>query len=479
MARPPVRTLAFEDDVQEEAKQCIVYTPPAPPATVTPASTYVPATVPTPFVTTCPTPGVYTIPAKTLTITEETTVCAPTSTKCTSGTNTAGGVTTVVETSTTVVCPYATTTVSGGVTTSTILTTTYVCPSAGTYTIAPVTTVVSTETVWVYPTVTSYPVGTYTQNEVIETVTETDYVIFCPYTSSKPAAPVATYTPAAPAAPKYTPATSSPGELGNSGKKWAITYSPYTSSGECKSPGSVMSDIQQIANSGYTTVRLYGSACSGLENVGAACQAYGLKMIIGVFIDETGLTGMAATDVSAILAWGKWSLVELIVIGNEAVFNNYCSGSELASFITSCKTQFSNAGYHGPCTTTEPLDILQANTAVICEVIDVVGCNIHPYFNGATPAAAAGSFVAGQLALVDALCPGKTGINLETGWPSAGNCIGVSCPSPANQAIALQSIADTVGGKSCVLSFFDDLWKEAGDCGCETSFGIEAIVSTF
>jgi hypothetical protein len=66
-------------------------------------------------------------------------------------------VTTVVETSTTVVCPYATTTVSGGVTTSTILTTTYVCPSAGTYTIAPVTTVVSKETIWVYPTVASYP----------------------------------------------------------------------------------------------------------------------------------------------------------------------------------------------------------------------------------------------------------------------------------------------------------------------------------
>jgi exo-beta-1,3-glucanase (GH17 family) len=356
-----------------------------------------------------------------------------------------------------------------------ISTTTYVCPTPGTYTIAPVTTVVETETIWVYPTVTSYPAGTYTRTEVIETVTETDYVLFCPYATSAPALPASTYTPAPPA---YTPpASSNTGTLGNSGPKWAITYSPFTNGGLCKDAGSVENDIAAIKGAGYATVRIYASVCSGLETVGAACEKYGLKMIIGVFVDDTGLTGGAASDVSAIISWAKWELVELIVIGNEAVFNGYCSASELAAFISSCKSSFSKAGYSGPCTTTEPLDILQANTEVICEVVDVVGCNIHAYFNGATEASAAGSFVAGQLKLVDALCEGKYGINLETGWPSAGNCIGVSCPSPENQLIALKSITEEVGGKSVVLSFFDDLWKEAGDCGCETSFGVEKIVT--
>ena len=425
----------------------------------------------------------YTFPATTLTDTEEVTVSGATSTTCTPGTNTAGGVTTVVETSTTVVCPYATTTVSGGVTTSTILTTTYVCPSAGTYTIAPVTTVVSVETVWVYPTVTSYPAGTYTQPEVIETVTETDYVVFCPYTSSAPAPPAPTYAASPP-----PPAHSSPpstggytGGLGTSGKKWAVTYSPFTAGGLCKDADGVKTDIQAIAAAGYSSVRIYASVCSGLETVGAACEAYGLKMIIGVFIDHTGIGGGsgAAEDVSAILAWGKWSLVELIVIGNEAVFNNYCSGSELAGFISSCKSSFKSAGYTGPCTTTEPLDILQANTGALCEVLDVVGCNIHPYFNGQTYPSGAGAFVAGQLALVDALCSGKTGINLETGWPHSGNANGVAIPSPGNQLIALESIAEEVGGKSVVLSFFDDLWKGASACNCETAFGISLIASEY
>jgi exo-beta-1,3-glucanase (GH17 family) len=439
--------------------------------------------VPTPYVTTCPTTGVYTIPETTITITEEVTVCGASSTKATPGTNYAGGVTTVVEHSTTVVCPYATTVVSGGVTTSTISTTSYVCPSAGTYTIAPMTTVAECEKVWVYPTVTSYAPGTYTHTEVVETVTETDYVIFCPYTSSAPALPAPTYAaspaptyPASkpkPSKPASTP-SSKPGELGNSGKKWAITYSPFTAGGECKAAADVMIDIETIAKSGYTSVRIYAAVCSGLVNVGAACEKHGLKMIIGVFIDHTGIGGAAAKDVTDIIAWGKWSLVELVVIGNEAIFNHYCTASELAGFISTTKAKFASSGYKGPCTTTEPLDVLQASYGVLCDVVDIMGANIHPYFNPSVKAASAGPFVANQLSLVEALCPGKPAINLETGWPSKGKHT-----SPEDQVTAMKSIADTVGGKSVVLSFFNDLWKDAGDCGCECSFGIENIVTYF
>lgn len=446
-----------------------------PTTTTSPAETS-PCTVPTPFVTTCPTPGVYTIPATTVTITEETTVCAATSTQATSGTNTAGGVTTVVETSTTVVCPYAAVQTSGGVETTTILTTTYVCPTPGTYTIAPVITVCETETIWVYPTVTSYAPGTYTQNEVIETVTETDYVIFCPYTSSAPALPAATSTSPAPASTASTSASS--GQLGTSGEKWATTYSPYQSNGQCKDAGTVASDIAAIAQAGYSSVRVYSPDCSSLPNIGAACAANGLKMILGVFISETGCSG-AEEQITEIVAWAEWSLVELIVFGNEAIFSGYASASELAAFISSGTAAVQAAGYTGPCTTTEPLNIWQESYEVLCDVVDVVGCNIHAYFNGDVEPSGAGAFVKGQLDIVNTLCPGKTGYNLETGWPREGNCIGISCPSPENQQAALESLAAEVGGQSVVLSFFDDLWKDAGSCACEQYWGIETVVGDF
>jgi exo-beta-1,3-glucanase (GH17 family) len=433
-------------------------------------------------VTTCPTPGVYTIPATTITITEETTVCAATSTTATPGTNTAGGVTTVVETSTTVVCPYATVSTSGSVVTTTILTTTYVCPTPGTYTIAPQTTVVETETIWVYPTVTSYAPGIYTQNEVIETVTETDYVIFCPYTSPAPAlaAPTSPAAPAAPAppAPSASSASNNNGQLGASGKKWAITYSPYQNNGQCKDAGTVMSDIEVISASGYTSIRVYSTDCSSLQNIGSAAATYGLKLIIGVFINESGCSG-AAEQVTEIIAWAQWNLVELIVIGNEAIFGGFATASELASFIVSSKSSFASAGYTGPCTTAEPLNIWQESIDILCEVVDVVGCNIHAYFNGGVEPSGAGAFVAGQLDLVDGLCQGKYGLNLETGWPSAGNCIGISCPGADAQLAALESLAESVGGKSVVLSFFDDEWKQPGDCGCEQHWGVSEIVTSW
>lgn len=477
-----------------------VYVPPTTSTTPAPVSTTCPpATVPTPLATTCPTPGVYTIPATTITITESTTVCAATGTKIPSGTHTAGGVTTTVTESTTVTCPYASTGTSEGVVTSTILTTTYVCPSAGTYTIAPLTTTCETEIFWVYPTPASYAPGTYTQAEVVTTITETDYVVFCPYTSPAPVESSTTYAPApvystsspAPVQPSTTTSTpvyttsaapkattsessssgsSSGGELGTSGNQWAMTYSPYQNSGACKAASDVMSDIQIIASKGFSSVRVYSTDCSGLVNIGAACEAYGLKMIIGIFISDTGISG-AADQVTEIVAWGKWELVELVVIGNECVFSGYATASELATFISSCKSTFSSAGYSGPCTTTEPLNIWQENVDVFCEVVDVVGCNIHPFFNGDITASEAGSFVASQLAIVDSLCSGKYGINLETGWPSFGTCNNVACPGTSEQATAVQGISEAAGGKSVMFSYTDDYWKEPGAFGCEQSWG--------
>lgn len=123
-------------------------------------------------------------------------------------------------------------------------------------------------------------------------------------------------------------------------------------------------------------------------------------------------------------------------------------------------------------TTTEPLNILQEYTDVLCPVMDIVGCNIHPFFNADISADSAGSFVTTELALVDGICEGKTGINLETGWPSAGYCNGVACPGVSEQKTAVDSIMAAAGSKSVMFSFVNDLWKEPGDFDCEQSWGM-------
>lgn len=457
--------------------------------------------VPTPYITTCASTGVYTVPDKTITVTTTDTIVVKTSTPLTPGWNTYGGYVTTVTDKTTVTVPCETTmskssTAWDDKTTTEVLTSTvYECPSAGVWTvIPPVTTSVSTSTVVVYPVPWTMTPGTYTRTATTVTATVTDQVIYCPYEgvwstvpASTPTATVwatpATYTeawtePATQAWTSSAPAATPSKAVGGgapvvNGNKWAITYTPYTSSGDCKSAGDVMSDLASIKAKGFTTVRLYATDCSGLENVGAACEANGLKIILGVFIEGSGIGG-AAQQVSDIAAWGSaghWSTVTMIVVGNEAIFNGFCSAEELAGFISSSKATWAASGYSGAVTTTEPLNILQASGSALCGVMDVVAANIQPFFNSGITADQAGDFVASQLWAVGQVCPGLTAYNLECGWPTAGSPNGMAVPGTSEQATAISSIMSQVGANTVFFSFANDYWKAEGSFGVEQSFG--------
>lgn len=257
-----------------------------------------------------------------------------------------------------------------------------------------------------------------------------------------------------------------------------MTYTPYSSSGGCKSADDVSKDIAGIKSKGFTTVRLYATDCSGIENIGAACKEQGLNMILGVYIDSEGIS-KAREQVSTITTWGKtngWGKVEMVVVGNEAVFNNYCTASELAEFIQEVKSSFKAAGYTGPCTTTEPLNIIQENADTICGACDVIGANIHPFFNTAIDASGAGDFVSSQLALVKSVCGGsKEAYNLETGWPSAGDANGAAVPGVSQQKTAVDGIIASAGSKSAIFSYENDSWKSPGNLGVEQYWGCADI----
>lgn len=440
-------------------------------------------TAPTPIPHTCPTPGVYTFPATTIVVTETQTVCGASTATVPSGTHTLGGVTTVVETSTIVTCPYATTTTApGGEVTSVVLTTTYVCPSAGTYTIGAVTTTV-TESVTeiIIPSVTTFCPGTYTAPAVVTTVVETDTIIYCPFDTPTPAPAPAPTTSAAPAA-STSPASESP-SMGSSGNRWAVTYTPYNDDGSCKTASSVLSDIQQVKQAGFSTVRVYSTDCNTLPNVGAACASEGLKMIIGVFIGEVGCQNGSpdvSSQISAITSWAQWDLVEMAVIGNEALNDGYCTISQLASLIGECKSAFGAAGYTGPYSTTDTVNAWQAaGMEEIVEVVDVCSANSHAYFNAATTPSQAGTFVNGQLDIVKAICSGKTAKIMESGWPTQCLPNGVATCSVENQAIALAALEQEMGADIAFFTTSNDPWKAPGACECEPWWGaIEYFLST-
>ena len=461
------------------------------PAPITTSSTC--AVVPTPEAHTCPTPGTYTFTATTITVSETTTVCGATSTPLPSGTHTIGGVTTIVETSTTVTCPVATVSTSGSETTSTIYMTTYVCPSAGTYTIAPTTVTVTEASTVTYPAVTTYCPGTYTKPEEVVTVTETDYTTWCPFENvaptTAPAAPATTYAAAPAPAPakvaKPAPAAESPSSSSSSSgtsltgtnDHYGITYTPYdANTGACKQYEEVEADLAGIKAANFQVVRVYSTDCSTLPNVGTAAEKFGLKLILGVFVQAApcDMTNPQIKEqVDDISSWAQWSLVDLLAVGNEAIMNGFCTASELRELVIETKAACS--GYTGPITISEPLNIWQEPevSSAICGVVDVAGANIHAFFNSATTPGEAGAFVKGQMDILDGICEGKTSINLECGWPTAGQCNGVACPGTAQQAEALASIRSACGDKVVFFSHENDYWKAPGAFDCEQSWGVK------
>jgi exo-beta-1,3-glucanase (GH17 family) len=260
--------------------------------------------------------------------------------------------------------------------------------------------------------------------------------------------------------------------IGANGNKWAITYTPYNADGTCKSAASVDADIAVIKGKGFTSVRLYSTDCSGLVNAGNAAKAHGLKIIVGVWLDGAGVAA-AKAQVDVVVGWGpgNWDNVEMVVVGNEAIFSGHIDAGGLAQLVIDARASLRAAGYSGPVTTTETVANVQANAGVLCSAIDVVGANIHPYFNGAIAAAGAGVFVKSQLDSLANVCPGKQAYNLETGWPNGGNANGDAIAGWAEQKLAIASISLAVGAQSTFFSFENDMWKAPGSLGVEQHWG--------
>lgn len=469
--------------------------PPAPTSTAPP-----PPALPTPSTTVFPSTGTWTIPATTITVTSETYVCGATSTSVPSGTHTVGGVTTVVETSTTIVCPYATTSPSGTTVTNTIETTTYVCPTPGTYTIAPITTVVPASTTIVWPTPSTISTGTYTQPEQTVVVTETSFTYTCPAatglptSSSAPPAPPAQTTTAVPSpapatstsasvAPAPSTGGSSPGgsSLGQV-PNYAITYTGYNpETSDCMDASQVKSDLQKIQSNGFHAVRLYSTDCNQLETVASQAIEMGMKVILGVFIDQGGVSS-GTSQVADIVTWGTangWKDIEFIVLDNEAVIDGYCTASELAAFVTAAKSTIKAAGYKGEFTISEPLNEWQQYGSTFCEVVDFASSNIQAFFNGDVTAEKAGSFVAEEVAILKKICPQSDVVFVgESGWPTQGDPNGAAIPGVSEQKAAMDTIRQECGTYTAQFSYSSDKWKQPGTFGVEQFWGLSEFASS-
>ncbi|KAJ8102153.1 glycoside hydrolase superfamily [Lipomyces tetrasporus] len=257
----------------------------------------------------------------------------------------------------------------------------------------------------------------------------------------------------------------------------ALTYSPYTDSGNCKAAEEVSEDLAIIAAKGISTVRIYGTDCNSLSTVESAAEMYGLKLIQGLWIDSSGVDSIDS-GVSDLISWGSsmdshWNMISMIVVGNEAIFNGFVTVSDLLTKITSVRTQLRDAGYTGPITTAETPNVFVENPELCTsDSLDIVAINAQPYFDQYATPETAGQFDLDQIQLTKAACNSKDVFITETGFPSSGLTNYNNVPSVENQMIAIKNILEATDGNVTLFTMYNDRWKALGPYEVEQSFGM-------
>ncbi|ODV81458.1 glycoside hydrolase family 17 protein [Suhomyces tanzawaensis NRRL Y-17324] len=303
-------------------------------------------------------------------------------------------------------------------------------------------------------------------------------------TSSTSLTPISTGTTLSTAVSSSTSSSSSAASPTSSGQitpPSVIVYSPYQDNGSCKDQGTIDSDLEFIFSKGIKKLRIYGTDCNLFTATLPKCSQLGITVNQGVWFTPGQGADSIDGSVQDIIDYGKsqgWSVFDVITVGNEAVNDNVLSVSQLTSKISSVKQQLNNNGYNGHITTSEP-PVSFTRHPELCNdsEIDIVGINPHSYFDPSVDASQAGSFVAGQKKLVEAVCGSKQVVITETGYPSQGDLNGANQPSPENQQIAIKAILDSTGGDVTILTTYNDFWKHPGPHGIEQYFGTIQLFS--
>lgn len=225
-----------------------------------------------------------------------------------------------------------------------------------------------------------------------------------------------------------------------------IAYTPFNAQyPDClRTPPSQNNVTRDVAVLSQLTsaIRLYGTDCNQTEMVLHAIDRLGLtsmKVWLSVWVDRNETTNKRGMDAMYdIFAKNAQSKFAGVIIGNEVLFREDKTESQLAKILLDIKNNLTAQNINLPVATSDLGDNWKAPLA---SVADIVMSNIHPFFAGVESDVAAAwtwnFWVDHDVSLTQGTQ--KRHIISEVGWPSAGgrNCGGVNC----TDAIKLSSVA--------------------------------------
>ncbi|ABE62593.1 glycosyl transferase, family 2 [Nitrobacter hamburgensis X14] len=237
----------------------------------------------------------------------------------------------------------------------------------------------------------------------------------------------------------------------------SVSYAPFEGSAHpdvdnIPTADKIRSDMKALVPL-TRAIRLYSST-GGVELVPPIANEFGLKVMVGAWIDKhverNEREMLAAIDLAK-----HNSNVNGIVVGNETIYRGDQKVADLIKLIQRVK-----GSVNVPVTTGEIWNIWLEHPELASSV-DFIAAHILPYWEGFSSKQAVDQALIIYQKLRDAF-PGKRIVIAEFGWPSAGYNLRNADPGPFQQAVTLRNFvtkAQSIGMEYNIVEAIDQPWK--------------------
>lgn len=240
-----------------------------------------------------------------------------------------------------------------------------------------------------------------------------------------------------------------------------VSYAPFRGVQNPLVPDTVVSAAQiadDMARLARVTscIRTY-STDHGLDQIPAAAQRAGLKVIQGIWIASDRTVSRRQTERAIALTEEFPDVITSLVVGNEVLLRGEMTATELAATIRAVK-----ARVNVPVTYADVWEFWLRHREIY-DAVDFVTIHILPYWEDLPVRASLAATHVDQIRRKIAVTfPGKRILVGETGWPSAGRMREGALPSRINQATVISDIlalARRDGFAVNIIEAFDQPWK--------------------
>lgn len=238
-----------------------------------------------------------------------------------------------------------------------------------------------------------------------------------------------------------------------------VCFSIYENGQE---PGNIISKEQvkrrlEIIRPYTSWVRSF-SCVEGNEWVAIVAKEMGMKTLVGAWLGDDHEKNQK--EIESLIDLAKKGFVDIAAVGNEVLYRNDMSETELLSYMRQVKEAIPET----------PMGYVDAyyeftNHPNITEACDVILSNCYPFWEG-SPIEYALGHVQQMVQQAHQAGGGKKVIITETGWPSQGQNVKGSVPSYESALkyfLQIQLWCQAQGIESFYFSSFDEDWKVSAE----------------